>query len=123
VNTQADLALTDYDPPTHTELTEEINDVQTDISLLNNISTAQVNAEVLDVLNVDTFAEPGTGAPGATISLAAKINFLYKWARNRMTSTSSQVSYYNDDATTVGQKQTHSDDGSTYDRTEMTTGP
>src|SRR5688572_5017583 len=32
---------------------------------LSTVTTAQVNAEVLDVLNVDTFAEP-TGAPAAT---------------------------------------------------------
>jgi hypothetical protein len=84
---------------------------------------ADVNAEVLDVLNVDTFAEPGQGTPAATLSLAAKINYLFKSWRNRKTQTSTTWSLYNDDATTVDQKATVSDDGTTAGKTEVTTGP
>lgn len=96
---------------------------QTNIAALNDISTAQVNAEVLDVLNTDTFAEPGQGTPGATVSLAAKIGYLYKAWRNRSTQTASQYTLYNDDATTVDQKATFSDDTTTADRGEVSTGP
>ena len=84
---------------------------------------ASVNAEVLDVLNTDTFAEPGQGAPAATTTLAAKINYLYKAWRNRSTQTSSTYSLYADDATTVDQKATVADDGTTFSRTEIATGP
>ena len=42
VNTEADSALSDYDPPTHAELVSEINDVQTDIGNLNNVSTTDL---------------------------------------------------------------------------------
>lgn len=84
---------------------------------------ADVNAEVLDVLNTDTFAEPGQETPGATVSLAKKIGYLYKFLRNRVTSTSTTISVYNDNATTVDHKSTHSDNGTTYDRGEFTTGP
>lgn len=84
---------------------------------------ADVNAEVLDVLNTDTFAEPGQGAPAATASLAAKIGYLYKNWRNRKTQTSTVWSLYNDDATTVDQKATVSDDGSTATKGEIATGP
>jgi len=36
------------------------------------LGPSEVNAEVVDALNTDTYAEPVQGAPGATISLAAK---------------------------------------------------
>lgn len=84
---------------------------------------AEVKAQVVAALDTDTYAEPGQGAPGATITLAQKIGYLYKFLRNRVTSTATTISIYNDDGTTVGQKSTHSDDSTTYDRGEFTTGP
>lgn len=123
VNTEVDTALSDYDGPTHAELVSEINSVQTDIAALNNLSAAQVNAEVVDALATDTYAEPGQGAPGATVSLATKINFLYKAFRNRYTQTSTEFKLYADNGTTVDQKATVSDDNTTFDRTEIGSGP
>jgi hypothetical protein len=82
-----------------------------------------VNAEVLDVLNTDTFAEPGQEAPGATVSLAKKIGYLYKAWRNRTTQTSTTYSLYADNTTTVDQKSTVSDNGTTFDRGEIASGP
>ena len=84
---------------------------------------AQVNAEVVDALNVDTYAEPGQGTPAATASLATKINYLYKNWRNKKTQTSSQWSLLNDDATTVDQKAAVADDGTTASKGEIATGP
>jgi hypothetical protein len=83
---------------------------------------ADVNAEVLDVLNTDTFAEPGQGAPAATASLVAKIGYLFKAWRNRSTQTSSEYALYADDATTKDQEAVVSDNGTTYDRGEIGTG-
>ena len=83
---------------------------------------ADVNAEVVDALATDTYAEPGQGTPAATTTLAAKLGYLYKFLRNRVTVSADTISVYNDDATTVGQKSTHADDGTTYDRGEFTTG-
>ena len=82
-----------------------------------------VNAEVLDVLNTDTFAEPGQEAPGATISLVKKIGYLYKAWRNKKTQTSSAYNLLADDATTVDQKATVSDDGTTTTVGEVASGP
>ena len=90
---------------------------------LSTLTAAQVNAEVVDALATDTYAEPGQGAPAATATLAAKINYLFKWARNRITQTATTLSIFADDATTVDQKATVSDDGTTYDRGELGTGP
>ncbi|HLE03481.1 MAG TPA: hypothetical protein VI729_02560 [Anaerolineales bacterium] len=83
----------------------------------------EVNAEVLDVLNVDTFAEPGQEAPPATTTLVKKIGYLYKAFRNRITQTSTTLSLYADNASTVDQKSTVSDDATTYDRGELVGGP
>lgn len=84
---------------------------------------AEINAEVLDVLNTDTFAEPAQGAPGATITLAAKIGFLYKAWRNKSTQTATTYSLFNDDAATVDHKATTADDGTTFTKGEVATGP
>lgn len=84
---------------------------------------AQVNTEVLDVLNTDTFAEPAQGAPAATTTLVDKIGYIYKALRNRKTATATTISIYNDDATTVDHKRTISDNGTTYDEEEIVTGP
>lgn len=84
---------------------------------------ASINAEVVDVLTVDTFAEPGQGAPAATASLATKIGYLFKAWRNKKTQTASQFSLFADDASTVDQKSTVTDDGSTTTVGEMATGP
>jgi len=88
------------------------------------LSDSGVTASVVvDALNVDTYAEPGQGTPAATTSLVAKVNYLYKAWRNRHTQTASAYSLYNDDATTVDQKATTADDGTTFSRTEVESGP
>lgn len=89
-----------------------------DAAISSRATPAQVNAEVLDVLNTDTFAEPGVGAPPATATLVQKIGYLFKFLRNRSTSTATTLTVYNDDGTTAAQQATHSDDTTTYDRGE-----
>jgi len=93
------------------------------VTALNNLSAAQVNAEVVDALNVDTYVEPAQGIPGATISLAQKIGFLYKNWRNRKAQTATQFSLYNDDAATVDHKAAVSDNGTTFASAEVASGP
>lgn len=102
---------------------EITNPVITSITALNNLSAAQVNAEVLDVLNVDTFAEPGQEAPPATTTIVKKLGWLYKMARNKLVQTSTQISIYNDDAATVDAKSTVSTAGTTYTKGEFVSGP
>lgn len=94
-----------------------------DATISSRATPAQVNTEVVDALNVDTYAEPGQGAPAATTTLAAKINYLYKAWRNKKTETATTYSLFADDATTVDQKATVSDDGTTATIGEIATGP
>lgn len=83
----------------------------------------EIKTQVTDALNVDTYAEIGQEAPAATQTIRKMLGFLYKAWRNRTTQTATQYSLYNDDATTIAQKSTTSDDGTTYDRGEVATGP
>lgn len=101
----------------------DTQDIQTTLAALNNLSAAQVNAEVVDALSVDTYAEPGQGAPSATTTLAAKIGYLYKSWRNKKTQTSTTTNIFADDGTTVDQKATVSDDGTTFTSGEVASGP
>ena len=82
-----------------------------------------VNTEVVDALVTDTYAEPAQGAPAATASLKDKINYIYKFLRNKITTTSTTISIYDDAGTTVDHKSTISDDATTFTRNEFGTGP
>ena len=104
-------------------VTGAVGSVTGSVGSLGATAKTDVNAEVLDVLNADTFAEPGQGAPGATVSLAAKIGFLYKAWRNKSTQTATTYSLFNDDTTTVDHKATVSDDATTATKGEVATGP
>ena len=95
----------------------------TDLGGMSTAMKAEVNVEAKDVLDTDTHAEPAQGAPGATISTGAKIDWLYKFMRNRNTQTATQHNIYNDDASTIDHKRTVSDNGTTADMTEVVSGP
>jgi len=99
----------------------DTNELQTDdvpglIAALNDLSTADVNAQVLDVLNTDTFAEP-TGVPAATVTLATKIGFLYMALRNQIDVTATKKTFYDDGGAAEWEKDL-SDDGTTYSESE-----
>ncbi len=94
-------------------------------AIVENVAVAalaQINAEVVDTLNVDTYAEPGQEEPPATASLVKKLGYLYKMWRNKKTQTATTKSLFNDDGITVGQKSTFSDDATTFTDGEMGTG-
>lgn len=98
-------------------------DVAGSVGSLAAQAKTDVNAEVVDALNTDTYAEPGQGAPAATTTLVAKIGYLYKFLRNKVETTSTQISIYDDAGTTVDQKSTISDDATTFTRGEFGSGP
>lgn len=95
----------------------------TDLGGMSTTMKAQVNTEVLDVLNVDTFAEVGQESPAATTTIRKMLGYVYKFLRNKKTQTATTTKLFADDATTVDQKSTVSDDGTTFTSGEFTTGP
>lgn len=118
VDTVVDGIQTDLDNGT-----DGLGALKTLIDALNDISTADVNAQVVDVLRTDTSTLPGQEAPTATPTLEEAIMFLYKAWRNKSTQTATTYSLYADDTTTVDQKATVSDDGTTATKGEVATGP
>lgn len=86
------------------------------------MTTTDINAEVVDALATDTYAEPGQGAPGATVSLAAKINYLYKAWRNKKDNSGTEIKFYADNGSTVDHKATVGESGGTVTKGEIATG-
>jgi hypothetical protein len=95
------------------------SDLAAAIVALNDISTAEVNAEMVDALNVDTYAEP-TGVPAATLALAAKISWMFMALRNELRVSGSKKTFYDDSGAAEWAKNL-ADDGLTYTESEATT--
>ena len=92
------------------------------LSQTANVNTTTINAQVVDGLSVDTYAEPGQGAPPATTSIANKVGYAYKAWRNLHTQTATEYALYADNTTTKDQKAAVSDDATTFTRGEIGTG-
>ena len=95
----------------------------TDLGGMSTAMKAEINTEVVDALNVDTYAEPAQGAPLATTSLAAKLNYLYKFWRNHKENDGTQTVLYADDTTTVDHIQQTTVTSNTVSLKEWITGP
>lgn len=96
----------------------------------NELQTDWTNGGRLDLLLdqivaevVTAAGEPAQGAPPVSANLMDKVSWLYKMARNKTEQTSSTYSLYDDAGTTVDTKATVSDDGTTFTRGELLTGP
>lgn len=101
-----------------------ISGTKTTLDALNDITTADVNGEVVDVVSTDTQALPGQGAPTATPTFVEAVMYLYKAFRNKHTiDTSGNYKLFADDAITVDQKRAVTDDDTTFETGEMVTGP
>lgn len=84
---------------------------------LSTVTTAQVNAEVVDALSVDTYAELGS-MPAATSPLATMIRFVFTQLRNIHLTTASADSVRNDADSATLWSAPLSDDGTTFTRGE-----
>ena len=76
-------------------------------------------AEVVDVLETDTHAEPAS-AVGATASIKDSVNYIKAMHRNKMTQTATTTLLRNDADTGTISTSTVSDDGSTFTRGKHT---
>lgn len=86
--------------------------------------SAQTTTIASDVALIETTrAEPGQGSPGATLGVFTKIDYLYKWQRNKMDQNSTVQNLYADDGTTIDQKRSVSESGGTVTLGEVATGP
>jgi hypothetical protein len=106
---------------------DAVTEIQSGLATASALSTVAgyLDTEIAAILALldDPRTEPGQGTPPVNPDLATKIDYLYKAWRNRSTQTATQYSVYGDDATTIHHKATASDDGTTFDRGEIATGP
>lgn len=84
---------------------------------LSTLTAGQVNAEVVDALSVDGYAEPGS-VPPATASLVDKLGWLFMLARNKRLTTATADKVRNDADSGDVATATLSDDGTTFTRGE-----
>lgn len=114
--TSGDVKVTDNSTVSPTFMDGLIKDTVDDIAALNDLSAAQVNAELLDVLVTDTFAEVTT--PSATASIKDMLHYVFSRARNKTTQTATTLTVRNDaDSGNLG-TSTVSDDGTTFTKGE-----
>ena len=74
---------------------------------------SEINAEVADVMSVDTFSELGA-VPAATSSLADKLTWLFMLVKNRSRQTELVRELYADDNTTVVGTSSVADTGTVF---------
>jgi len=108
-------ATADWDDFSNT--TDSLQAIYDKINALNNLSTSDVNAEVLDVLDTDTFSELAS-VPGATSTLVDKLTWVFMLARNKMTQTNTTQKVFADDESTQVGSAAVDDDGTTFTKGE-----
>jgi hypothetical protein len=101
----------------------EANIGNLDAAISTRATPAQVNAEVVDALAVDTYPEPPQGTPPATTTLANKIGYPYKSWRNKKDNDGSETKLYAANGTTVDQKQATSEAAGVVTKDSWVTGP
>jgi len=113
--------ITDDDNTANIALTvADTNELQTDWA--NGGRLDLILDAVLAMLD-DPRAEPGQGAPAVNADMATKVDYLYKFLRNKTETTATLLSIYDDAGTTVDHKATVSDDATTFTKNEIETGP
>jgi phage baseplate assembly protein W len=142
VQSECTDALNAYDPPTKAEMdtghgllaTEAKQDtidgiVDTILVDTNELQGDWTNGGRLDlILDAvlamldDARGEPGQGAPPVNPDAMTKLDYLYKFMRNKILTSATEVKVYNDAGDTIDQKSTISDDGTDFTRGEFGTG-
>ena len=85
-------------------------------------NAATVNAEMLDVMNVDIFAQAGQETPPTSQTLAGALMYLYKFLVNRRNQTGTTFQVFNSNAVTIDHKAAVSDNGTVAEHGEVITG-
>lgn len=96
-------------------VTGAVGSVSGSIGSLGTTAKSDVNAEVVDALATDTYAE-SAGVPAATSTLAAKITWLGTLARNKITQTATTQTLRNDADGGDIATSTVSDNGTTFSK-------
>lgn len=91
------------------------------IGTFNVHTETQVSALIFQT-KTGAIGLPGLGVPPTSLTPDEMIAYLYKAWRNRKTQTETDWSLYDDAGTTVDQQATVSDDGTTFEKSEVGSG-
>ena len=86
-------------------------------------TAAEVNAEVVDVMDTDTITLPGQEAPSNTPTITGVLGWVHKMLRNKKDNDGSTTQLYDDAGTTVDAKFTTTESGGTVTTGEIVSGP
>lgn len=87
---------------------------------------AEVQSEVTDALNAmfaAARAEPGQGNPAANATALVKLDYCYKFLRNKITQSATESKVFADDGTTVDHKAPITKTSTLFTRGKFVTGP
>ncbi len=93
-----------------------------DAAVSSRATPVQVNAEVVDVLKVDTIAERAQGIPPTTPTFEQLVSYLYMALTKQVDVTSGFKKIHNNADVVIAQKVL-TDDGTTYREAKMISGP
>ena len=93
-----------------------------DAAISTRATPAQVNTEVLDVVNVDTIPELAQAIPAATPTMRTALMLVYMALRDRLDVEAASLEIHNNAGTVIA-KKVLSDDGTTYSEAKMVAGP
>jgi|LGVF01.2.fsa_nt_gb hypothetical protein len=117
-----DFADDGYTPGTHKVNGVVLVDTSATLTDLGATAKTSVNTEMVDVMTLDTIAEPSQGAMPVAPTFAEAIKYLYFRMRNKTETTAGEDSVYDDVGTTKLFKATISDDGTTFTKAEYISG-
>jgi hypothetical protein len=106
----------------HTHI-HPVTQIQSGLATEAKQDIIDANVDAILALLDDPRAEPGQGAPPVNADMATKLDYIYKAWRNKTEQTATTYSLYDDAGTTVDQKATVSDDGTTFTKGEQGAGP
>lgn len=120
-STELAAILSNLGTPSSNGIAGDIGDLNTLIAALNDLSAADVNAEVVDALFTDTISELAQGVPATTPTIATAIMLLYMALRNKIDIDASNKDVHNNAGTRIATKAL-TDDATTYSEATMITG-
>lgn len=120
-STQLAAIVSNQGTPSSNGLAGDIGDLNALIAALNDLSAADVNAEIVDVLFTDTISELSQGIPAVTPTIATALMLIYMRDRDKIDITSGFKEIHNDAGTVIAKKAL-SDDGTTYSEAKMESG-
>jgi hypothetical protein len=113
----------DFMGATFSSATDSLEALRAAVDALNNLSAAQVNVEVSDVLKTDVVTLPGQVAPPLTPTMEEILAWMYKTFRNKKDQSASAWQLYDNAGTTVDAKATVSDAAGVATKEQIESGP